>query len=158
MYADPKTREILRRARKTKTDRFTLLMARAVAPTVGDVRAQERYARQSERRARAHAKADKEAAQIAAGTHRWARDGPGVWRIPKTQRPQCGARTRSGTACKAAVIVRADGSHAARCRNHGGLSTGPRSQAGRDAIAQSNRQRAARKRDAQRATAERATD
>jgi len=57
---------------------------------------------------------------------------------PKSQRPLCGATTRKGTPCKARVV---QGS--TRCRVHGGLSTGPRTDAGREAIRASNRRRAA---------------
>lgn len=60
-----------------------------------------------------------------------------VWRRPRAAMPRCGARTRAGTPCKARAM---DGR--ARCRMHGGLSTGPRSEAGRAAIAASNRRRA----------------
>jgi hypothetical protein len=63
------------------------------------------------------------------------------WRIPKSERPRCGARCRDGHACRAPVVVRSDGSFKKRCRLHGGLSTGPKSAAGRAAIAQSNRRR-----------------
>lgn len=48
-------------------------------------------------------------------------------------RPQCGAFARStGRPCQAHVWVRADGTIAKRCRNHGGPSTGPKTQAGKD--------------------------
>ncbi len=50
---------------------------------------------------------------------------------------RCGAKCRNGQPCRAHVVRGRK-----RCRNHGGLSTGPRSQAGRDAIAASNRRRA----------------
>jgi len=36
----------------------------------------------------------------------------------------CGARTRSGEPCKALALANG------RCRNHGGLSTGPKTKAG----------------------------
>lgn len=39
----------------------------------------------------------------------------------------CGARTRDGTPCKSKAIY-ASG----RCKWHGGLSTGPRTEAGKD--------------------------
>lgn len=39
---------------------------------------------------------------------------------------QCGARTRAGTPCK-----RIDLNGNGRCRMHGGMSTGPRSKAGK---------------------------
>jgi len=58
-------------------------------------------------------------------------------RIPKHKRPRCGAKTRKGTPCKAPAV---SGSN--RCRLHGGLSTGPRTEEGRDAIAESTRRRA----------------
>jgi len=42
------------------------------------------------------------------------------------QRARCGARTRAGPPCKAKVVK-----GKARCRMHGGLSTGPKTEAGR---------------------------
>ncbi len=64
--------------------------------------------------------------------------------VPKSERPECGARCRSGKPCRARVCVRPDGKGVAkRCRLHGGLSTGPKSQAGREAIAAANRKRKA---------------
>lgn len=53
-------------------------------------------------------------------------------------RKLCGARTRRGTAC--IRKARANG----RCPNHGGLSTGPKTEAGRQRIAEAQRQRWAR--------------
>lgn len=47
----------------------------------------------------------------------------------------CGARTRHGAPCKR------KGLHSGRCRNHGGASTGPRTQQGRDRIAAAQRRR-----------------
>jgi hypothetical protein len=48
-------------------------------------------------------------------------------------RPRCGAHARStGRPCEARVWVRPDGTLAKRCRNHGGPSTGPKTQAGKD--------------------------
>ncbi len=71
-----------------------------------------------------------------------------VLRPRRTARPRCGARCRDGHPCAAAVVVQRtdEGVHyAARCRMHGGLSTGPRTPEGRrralDALA---RGRAAR--------------
>lgn len=55
---------------------------------------------------------------------------------PKTQRPLCGARTRSGTGCKARCVV-----GKRRCRMHGGLSTGPKTTEGRARIAAAQRKR-----------------
>jgi hypothetical protein len=51
--------------------------------------------------------------------------------LAKQLRPRCGAKTRSGQPCKAQALT------SGRCRLHGGLSTGPRTKAGRQ------RQRAA---------------
>jgi hypothetical protein len=72
-----------------------------------------------------------------------------VLRPRRADRPRCGARCRDGHACAAPVAARRD-EHgavivAARCRMHGGESTGPRTPEGRrralDALA---RGRAAR--------------
>jgi hypothetical protein len=51
-------------------------------------------------------------------------------------RPLCGAKTRAGGSCK----VRAEPGKA-RCRFHGGKSTGPRTQAGLGRIAEAQRRR-----------------
>jgi hypothetical protein len=50
----------------------------------------------------------------------------------KSERPVCGAKTRSGGSCKArAVWDKAnDKPRNKRCRMHGGLSTGPRTAEG----------------------------
>jgi hypothetical protein len=42
--------------------------------------------------------------------------------------PRCGARTRSGAACKGPAM------HNGRCRMHGGASTGPRTRKGCSAL------------------------
>ena len=60
---------------------------------------------------------------------------------PKAERPTCGARTRAGGSCRAKVVVRADGRLSRRCRFHGGLSSGAKTDAGREAIRASNRRR-----------------
>jgi hypothetical protein len=53
----------------------------------------------------------------------------------------CGARTRAGHPCRRKGLGRGG-----RCANHGGMSTGPRTKAGRDRIAQAQKRRwAARK-------------
>lgn len=62
--------------------------------------------------------------------------------VPKLERATCGARTRSGKPCCARVVTRPNGTLARRCRLHGGLSSGPKTQAGRDAIGEANRARA----------------
>lgn len=70
-------------------------------------------------------------------------------RPPKRERPRCGARRRDGKPCEAPAVW-LPGEPAprnGRCRMHGGLSTGPRTEAGREAIRESNRRRA-RKSDA----------
>ncbi|WP_074743055.1 HGGxSTG domain-containing protein [Celeribacter indicus] len=48
----------------------------------------------------------------------------------------CGAKTRSGGACQCRPV---HGSK--RCRLHGGLSTGPKTAAGRERIAEAQRRR-----------------
>jgi len=55
---------------------------------------------------------------------------------PKARRPPCGARTRKGTPCAARCVPGRE-----RCRMHGGLSTGPKTQAGRERISEANRRR-----------------
>ena len=52
---------------------------------------------------------------------RFRRDWPGV---------RCGARTKAGGECQRPAVKRTG-----RCTRHGGKSTGPRTQAGRDKIA-----------------------
>ncbi|MCZ6591173.1 MAG: HGGxSTG domain-containing protein [Alphaproteobacteria bacterium] len=47
----------------------------------------------------------------------------------------CGAKTRKGTSCEAKALSNG------KCRHHGGLSTGPRTKAGRLAIAAAQRRR-----------------
>lgn len=49
---------------------------------------------------------------------------------------QCGARNRKGTACRSKPLP-----GKRRCRFHGGLSTGPKTQAGRNRIAEAQRER-----------------
>jgi hypothetical protein len=69
-----------------------------------------------------------------------------VARLQKSDAPRCGARRRDGGECQARPAWdtrRGRPLHGGRCRLHGGLSTGPRSAAGRAAIAESNRRRAA---------------
>ncbi len=51
-------------------------------------------------------------------------------------RPRCGAKTRAGGTC----MVRVEFGKA-RCRFHGGLSTGPKTEAGRIRIADAQRRR-----------------
>jgi hypothetical protein len=65
------------------------------------------------------------------------------WSRPKGERPRCGARCRDGTPCKAPAVWnrRLDRPVNGRCRMHGGLSTGPKTEEGRRRIAESNRTR-----------------
>jgi hypothetical protein len=53
----------------------------------------------------------------------------------KSEPAKCGAQTRRGTAC--IRKARPNG----RCRNHGGCSTGPRSELGKRIIAEAQRKR-----------------
>ena len=59
--------------------------------------------------------------------------------VAKYQR--CGAKTRKGKPCQCKPEEGRD-----RCRFHGGLSTGPKTEAGREAIRESNRRRAVARR------------
>ncbi len=51
-------------------------------------------------------------------------------RRPRRKRPRCGAKTRAGRPCRMRVEF-----GKARCRLHGGLSTGPKTEAGRARVA-----------------------
>ncbi len=67
-------------------------------------------------------------------------------KIPKKDRGFCGAKTRMATPCKAPPVWdrAADKAINGRCKLHGGKSTGPRTEAGREAIRNSNRRRKAK--------------
>jgi len=69
--------------------------------------------------------------------------GMPIDKTPKQKRPTCGAKCRDGHACRATVV---DGRN--RCRLHGGLSTGAKTEAGKEAIRESNRRRAKGRREA----------
>lgn len=56
-------------------------------------------------------------------------DGSGQ-ALLRSKRPYCGARTRTGGTCNARIVP-----GKRRCRMHGGLSTGPRTEEGRRKIA-----------------------
>lgn len=60
------------------------------------------------------------------------------WRPRKADRPKCGARTRKGPPCQAPA--RANG----RCRMHGGLSTGAKTEEGLQKIREAQHRRWAR--------------
>jgi hypothetical protein len=80
------------------------------------------------------------------------KNGEFVWvykqpSIKKSMRPKCGAKTRKGTPCQAPPVWRRleDRPRNGRCKLHGGLSTGAKTEAGREAIRESNRRRAKNK-------------
>ena len=56
--------------------------------------------------------------------------------LPRKDRPCCSAKTRAGEGCKKKVIP-----GKAKCRYHGGLSTGPKTEAGKARIAAAQRLR-----------------
>src|SRR6516164_5408577 len=64
-------------------------------------------------------------------------------RMKRADRPRCGARTRKGRPCRAPAVWDRGKDQAlnGRCRLHGGLSTGPKTKVGRDAIRASNSRR-----------------
>jgi hypothetical protein len=64
--------------------------------------------------------------------------------LPRKQRPACGVRNRRGVACSVRVEP-----GKRRCRFHGGLSTGPKTAAGKARISAANRARWARYRASQ---------
>lgn len=70
-----------------------------------------------------------------------------VWanepRQPRNSRGVCGARTRKGTPCHAPPVWNksTDKAKNGRCKLHGGMSTGAKTKAGREAIRASNRRR-----------------
>jgi len=59
--------------------------------------------------------------------------------LPRAERPRCGARTRTGGTCKAQALRNKAG-RPGRCRMHGGLSTGPKTEAGIAATCERARQ------------------
>ena len=65
-------------------------------------------------------------------------------RPPRSDRPRCTAVTRKGEPCKAPAVWLPGETQPrnGKCRVHGGLSTGPNTEDGRRAIAESNRRRA----------------
>ena len=62
----------------------------------------------------------------------------------KKKRGTCNAKTRTNTLCKAPPVwdKKKDKPINGRCKLHGGLSTGARTEQGREAIRESNRRRA----------------
>ena len=59
----------------------------------------------------------------------------------KKNRPLCGAKCRDGHSCKAKVVVnpRTDKPVNGRCRMHGGLSTGAKTEEGRERCREASR-------------------
>ena len=55
------------------------------------------------------------------------------WGLTQPVRPSCSARTRAGHPCKRKALKNG------RCPNHGGLSTGPKTNAGKTRIAEAQR-------------------
>lgn len=64
-------------------------------------------------------------------------------RLPRKRRGTCGAKTRKNTPCQAPPVwnKRKDKAMNGRCKLHGGLSSGPKTEAGKEAIRESNRRR-----------------
>lgn len=65
------------------------------------------------------------------------------WRVFKKEKPKCGARCRNGHPCQAPAAwdEYRCGIKNGRCRIHGGLSTGPRTEEGRRRCAEAARRR-----------------
>ena len=65
------------------------------------------------------------------------------WSRAKRERPRCDAKCRDGNPCEAPPVwnKRLVQAVNGRCRMHGGLSTGPKTEEGRRRIAESNRAR-----------------
>ncbi len=63
---------------------------------------------------------------------------------PRKSRGTCGAKTRKGLPCQAPPVWNksTDKAKNGRCKLHGGMSTGARTDKGREAIRESNRRRA----------------
>jgi hypothetical protein len=63
--------------------------------------------------------------------HRGAQKDKRFLRPPKSERPECGAMTRTGRPCRARVVWNTgEREPKTRCRKHGGLSTGPKTPSG----------------------------
>ncbi|CZJ13973.1 Uncharacterised protein [Legionella pneumophila] len=64
-------------------------------------------------------------------------------KLRRSGRGTCNAKTRKNTLCQAPPVWDnfSDNAINGRCKLHGGLSTGPKSEAGRQAIRESNRRR-----------------
>jgi hypothetical protein len=75
-------------------------------------------------------------------------------RVFKRELPLCGARCRDGHACRARAAWDwwHEGPRNGRCRMHGGRSTGPRTQEGRDRISTGMKKMWAERREERRAS------
>lgn len=64
-------------------------------------------------------------------------------KMPRKKRGTCDAKTRRNTLCQAPPVwdKSKDKPVNGRCKLHGGKSTGPKTEAGREAIRESNRRR-----------------
>lgn len=64
-------------------------------------------------------------------------------KLPRRERGICGAKTRTGTPCQAPPVWNKviDKPRNGRCKLHGGLSTGAKTEAGRNAIRAGNKAR-----------------
>lgn len=64
-------------------------------------------------------------------------------KLPRSKRGTCGAKTRKGSPCQAPPVWNkiTDKPRNGRCKLHGGLSTGPKTEAGKEAIRASNKSR-----------------
>lgn len=63
--------------------------------------------------------------------------------VPRSRRGTCGAKTRKYSPCQAPPVwdKPQDKPRNGRCKLHGGLSTGPKTHAGKEAIRDSNKRR-----------------
>ena len=113
-------RRLLRQAEAAGVDRRTRRVLEAVIPTREEVSAVRQLV---------HAQARRRDKEERSEAH-------------KSARPLCGARCRDGHPCRARVVEKPNGAMAKRCRMHGGRSSGCKTEAGREAIRESNRRRA----------------
>ncbi|MEJ7814787.1 MAG: HGGxSTG domain-containing protein [Rubrobacter sp.] len=83
---------------------------------------------------------------LVAGYDIWSGEIRLWWSRTKRERPRCGSRCRDGSPCEASPVWDrlVDRPVNGRCRMHGGLSTGPKTEEGRRRIAESNRARSSR--------------
>ena len=75
------------------------------------------------------------AAESAAWHARYSAEQAAAEERKRRRKLACAARTRRGTACQRKALPNG------RCPNHGGLSTGPRTEAGRQRISEAQQRR-----------------